>query len=199
MIGILNYGSGNIKSLSNALENIEEEYKIVNNKNHFKEISKLIIPGVGSYSDTMLKIIKKNFLDEIRNFAEKKCVLGICVGMQILSDNGHEEKHTQGLKIIKGSVKKIYENQQISHVGWNNLVIQKKSILFKNLHDKCDFYFVHAYHFCCKDKKNISAQCIFNKKNLVAVVESKNVFGVQFHPEKSHKNGLKVLKNFCKI
>jgi glutamine amidotransferase len=198
MIGILNYGSGNLKSLSNSLNYLGIKYKIVKNKKSLKKISKLIIPGVGSYKNAMNKIERNELIDEIKNFSKKKIILGICLGMQILSEDGHEDEYTHGLKLISGSVKKIDNKIITPHVGWNNIIFNKKSILFKSIPNNCDFYFVHSYNFYTQ-KKNISSYTLFNNQKITASVESRNIFGVQFHPEKSHKNGLKILENFYKI
>ena len=200
MIGILNYGSGNITSLSNSLNEISIKHSLINNPKELKNIEKLIIPGVGSYHDAIKKIKKKNFFYEIKKFAEKKPILGICVGMQILSEQGFENKKTEGLALIDGVVDKIYEKHKESHVGWNNLkIIKKKSILFNEIEKESDFYFVHSYSFQTKYKSNISSNIYFNNKQFVASIEKDHIFGVQFHPEKSHKNGLKLLNNFCSL
>lgn len=198
MIGILNYGSGNLKSLCNSLNYLGIKYKIVKDKKTLKKVSKLIIPGVGSYKNAMNKIEKKELIEEIKNFSKKKIILGICLGMQILSENGYEDEYADGLKLISGSVKKINNKIITPHVGWNNITFSKKSILFKSIPNNCDFYFVHSYNFYTQ-KKNISSYALFNSQKITASVESKNIFGVQFHPEKSHKNGLKILENFYKI
>ena len=199
MIGILNYGSGNIKSLSNALSEINIKHKIVTNYKNLKHNSKLIIPGVGAYSHAMKKIIKAKFFSEIKEFAIKKPILGICVGMQILSEFGREIEYCEGLKIVKGSVNKINEKENISHVGWNSVSIIKKNILFKNISNGCDFYFVHSYCFNLENHKEETSYVKFDDKKIVSSVEKNNIFGVQFHPEKSHKNGLKVLLNFSNL
>jgi glutamine amidotransferase len=200
MIGILNYGSGNITSLSNSLNEISIKHSLINNPKELKNIEKLIIPGVGSYYDAIKKIKKKNFFYGIKKFAEKKPILGICVGMQILSEQGFENKKTEGLALIDGVVDKIYEKHKESHVGWNNLkIIKKKSILFNRIEEESDFYFVHSYSFQTKYKSDISSNIYYNNKQFVASIEKDHIFGVQFHPEKSHKNGLKLLNNFCSL
>ncbi len=200
MIGILNYGSGNITSLSNSLTEISKKHILINNPKEFKNIEKLIIPGVGSYHDAIKKIKKKNFFYEIKNFSEKKPILGICVGMQILSEKGFEDKKSEGLALISGVVDKIYQKHKESHVGWNNLkIIKKNSILFNKIEEESDFYFVHSYSFETRHKSDISSNIYFNDKKLVGSIEKEHIFGVQFHPEKSHKNGLKLLNNFCSL
>ena len=199
MLGIIDYGCGNIKSLSNALEAIGQKHSIINNHKLLKKFNKIIIPGVGSYSNAVKKLKKKYFFDEIKNFANTKPILGICLGMQILSDSGQEEKFTEGLKLISGTVDKIEKKTKISHVGWNNLNINIKKNLFSDITQNSDFYFVHSFAFKPTNKNVISSSINYNKQTIVSSIESGSVFGVQFHPEKSHKNGLKILNNFCKL
>jgi len=199
MLGIIDYGCGNIKSLSNALDAISQNHSVIDNYKLLKKFNKIIIPGVGSYSNAIKKLKKKYFFDEIKNFANNKPILGICVGMQILSDSGYEEEFTGGLKLISGIVDKIEKKSKISHVGWNNLNISKKKNLFSNIMQNSDFYFVHSFAFKPTSSKVITSTISYNKKTIVSSIESGSIFGVQFHPEKSHKNGLKILKNFCKL
>ena len=199
MLGIIDYGCGNIKSLSNALDAISQNHSVIDNYKLLKKFNKIIIPGVGSYSNAIKKLKKKYFFDEIKNFANNKPILGICVGMQILSDSGYEEEFTGGLKLISGIVDKIEKKSKISHVGWNNLNISKKKNLFSDIMQNSDFYFVHSFAFKPTSSKVITSTISYNKKTIVSSIESGSIFGVQFHPEKSHKNGLKILKNFCKL
>tara|TARA_B100001057_G_scaffold304808_1_gene304933 strand:- start:10423 stop:11025 length:603 start_codon:yes stop_codon:yes gene_type:complete len=200
MIGILNYGAGNVRSLQNALLRIEQKNTLVNDKKDLIKCSKLIIPGVGSYFTAITKLKKKNMINSIKDFAKKKPVLGICLGMQILSKIGLEEKKTNGLDLIDGKVVSLYSspNKRFSHVGWNEIHFKKDSKIFKNLKKLSEFYFLHSFHFVPKYKKDISSNTIFKKK-IVSSVEKKNIFGVQFHPEKSHDSGLILLENFCKL
>jgi len=119
--------------------------------------------------------------------------------MQILSDSGYEEKFTEGLKLVNGIVDKIENKAKISHVGWNNLDINKKTNLFSKILPNSDFYFVHSFAFKPKNNKVITSTINYNKKKIVSSIESGSIYGVQFHPEKSHKNGLKILQNFCNL
>ena len=199
MIGILNYGCGNIKSLSNALHEINAEHKIITNYKEIKKQDKIIIPGVGAYYSAIRKIKNLNFYKEILNFSSKKPILGICLGMQILSDFGEEFQLSEGLRLINGKVEKIDEKKNISHVGWNSIILKKKGDLFKGIEDKTDFYFVHAYKFNLKKKNDETTRVKFNNTFITSSIQKKNIFGLQFHPEKSHKNGLRILKNFKEI
>ena len=200
MIGIIDYGCGNIRSLTNALIELDIEHKLIKSVDHFNDCDKIIIPGVGSYFNAIKKIREKGFETKIKEFViSNKKVLGICLGMQILSEFGNEEGRCTGLDLIKGNVELISEKNNISHVGWNNIKIQKNSKLFENIKNNTDFYFVHSYYFNVKNKEEISSSFNFLNMNITASVEKKNVFGVQFHPEKSLENGLKLLKNFSEI
>ena len=144
MIGIINYGCGNIKSLSNALHEINAQHKIITNYKEIKKQDKIIIPGVGAYYSAIRKIKNLNFYKEILNFSSKKPILGICLGMQILSDFGEEFQLSEGLKLINGKVEKIDEKKNISHVGWNSIILKKKEIYLKVLRIKQIFIlFMH--------------------------------------------------------
>ena len=199
MLGIINYGCGNLKSLSNALDAIGQYHKVIDNYKSIKKFDKIIIPGVGSYSNAVSKLKKKLFFEEIKEFANNKFILGICVGMQILSDAGYEEKFTEGLQLISGVVDKIENKTNISHVGWNNIKTNTSKCLLKNISNNSDFYFVHSFAFKPKNNKVITSTINFNKKKIVSSIENGLIHGVQFHPEKSHKNGLKILQNFCNL
>lgn len=200
MIGIVDYGCGNIKSLKNALTELDIKNDLIKSKDSFSKYEKLIIPGVGSYFNAINKIREIGFENEIRKFVNSgKKILGICIGMQILSELGIEGGKTNGLNLIEGNVELISNEKNVSHVGWNDIQKKKDSLLFKNIKDKTDFYFVHSYYFNVKNKNEISTSVNFLNKQITASVEKKNIFGVQFHPEKSLDNGLKILKNFSEI
>ena len=200
-IGILDFGAGNICSLTNALKKINKKFSLVRSKKDLNKCDKLIIPGVGSYNAAINKIKKKIPLIEIIKYSKKKNVLGICLGMQILSTKGNEGGNVSGLNLIKGEVKPIFENskKRLSHVGWNNVCQKPKNKLFSNIKKNEEFYFVHSYHFITKNKKNIIGKTKYNLKEIIACIQNNKVFGVQFHPEKSHENGLQLLKNFCDL
>ena len=201
MIGIINYGFGNIGSLVNALDRIDIENKIVEDPGKIKNFSHLILPGVGSFKKSMETLTEKGWTQEISNFVSAgNYLVGICLGMQILFSEGEEDGLTDGLGLIKGSVKKIQidENQVLPHVGWNNLInIIDDDLIFNNVKKNVDFYFDHSYECIPIDKKKIIAKTPFDsEKNFVSIVRSENIYGIQFHPEKSPPNGLKLLSNF---
>ena len=211
---IIDYGSGNIKSVYNSVKktlnnyNMPIEVKVSNNLLEIKNAYKIILPGVGSFNQCMDRINKTDDLvgtlnDEI--ITKKKPFLGICVGMQILADYGYENKKTKGLSWINGEVKSLknftnhLQNLKIPHMGWNNLSVNSKTInLLHDITDKDQFYFVHSYFFDIKNKKNI----ICNTKygiDIPAIINEDNIFGFQFHPEKSGSSGLKILYNWLKL
>ncbi len=210
---IIDYGSGNIKSVYNSVKKILNDFnkssyiKVTNNFSEIKKADKIILPGVGSFNRCMKSIRGMNNLVEILNdqvVTYKKPFLGICIGMQILADFGYENKKTKGLSWINGDVKCLKnfvdsaQNLKIPHMGWNNLEILQKNSLFDNITHKDQFYFVHSYFFDIKHKENI----ICNTKygiNIPAIVKKDNIYGFQFHPEKSGRSGLKILYNWLKL
>ena len=211
---IIDYGSGNIKSVYNSVKktlnnyNLSFEVKVSNNLLEIKNSYKIILPGVGSFNQCMDRINKTEDLvgtltDQI--MTKKKPFLGICVGMQILADYGYENKKTKGLSWINGEVKSLKnftdhsQNLKIPHMGWNNLSVNSKTFnLLHNVTEEDQFYFVHSYFFDIKNKKNI----ICNTKygiDIPAIINEDNIFGFQFHPEKSGSSGLKILYNWLKL
>ena len=203
MIGLINYGGGNYKSVSNALEYLNIDYLEINSHHSLKKVNHIILPGVGVYSDLISTLKSMNIIDELIYHItdKKKFYLGICVGMQILSEYGLENNKTKGLNLIKGKVEKIpVEKEALPNIGWHNIILEKKnSLLFKNIDDKeMLFYFVHSYYFNLDQQEDCSSSIYYEKK-ITASVEKNNIFGVQFHPEKSQAGGLKILKNFCNL
>ena len=158
------------------------------------------MPGVGSYLNLVNDLKKKFNLEEIKSLIEKNnpFFLGICVGMQILSSLGYEPEEVEGLNLIEGKVEKINTNLELPHVGWNSVYFDKANELLKNIPSGTDFYFTHSYEFILNDKKNLIGETYYDKK-IVSIVNKKNIYGVQFHPEKSQNAGLKLLKNFSKL
>jgi len=203
MIGIINYNGGNFKSVSNSLEYLKIEYLEICFKNDFNKVSHIILPGVGTYSELIYNLKTLNLYDELFHQIKdkQKYYLGICVGMQILSTYGLEIQKTRGLNLISGIVKKMkVTDSPLPNIGWHNIILEnKKSILFDNIPEsELFFYFVHSYYLDLLDI-NFCSSSIFYDNKFTASVESKNIFGVQFHPEKSQKAGLQVLKNFCNL
>jgi glutamine amidotransferase len=206
-ITIVDYSSGNISSVINSFGEVcKNKYKI-NVSSDLKIISssdKIVLPGQGSFKSCVDSLNKIEGLNETLNrfvFDQKKLLLGICVGMQMFADVGYEENKTKGLGWISGKVSKIDNQNQkfkLPHIGWNEITITKDSSIFKNIDNKSHMYFVHSYEFIPEDKSVISSTTDYST-NIVCSVEKDNIFGTQFHPEKSDKLGLKLIENFISI
>jgi glutamine amidotransferase len=203
-VTIVDYNSGNISSVINSFKEVAKEQikiEVSSNLNKIKSSDKIVLPGQGSFKscvDALNSI--DGLVDALNQFTiiNKKPLLGICVGLQMFADVGYEESETKGLGWISGRVSKI-DNQngkyKLPHIGWNELNIVKNSQIFKDIKNKSHMYFVHSYEFIPEDKNVISATTNYSS-NIVCSVEKENIFGTQFHPEKSDKNGLKIIKNF---
>lgn len=201
-VGILFYEVGNLKSVANALNKIGYEFEYINNVKEIKNFRKIILPGVGSFVEAKKAIQKKGFDDGLKKFIEKKenSLLGICLGMQLLLDKSLEFFETSGLSFIKGDVTKISNAQLcIPNIGWCEVEIRKESLLLKNFKKKelC-FYFAHSFFCNVSDKKAVIANLKI-AQNINAIIQKNNIYGCQFHPEKSQLAGLKLLKNFCSL
>lgn len=198
-VGIIDFDGGNYRSVEYALKFLGSKTVKIKNDGKF-DVEYLVFPGVGSF-DYVMKQLKKNNLDKYitKWIKEKKPFLGICVGMQILSTFGYEFEKSSGLDYIKGKVTKLKTtNYRLPHVGWNSLNIKKNSELFKELDENSYFYFVHSYIFEVENNLNILSVTNYDI-DFVSSVQKENLFGVQFHPEKSQKSGLLVLKNFINL
>jgi glutamine amidotransferase len=200
MITIIDYKTGNLGSIQNILKRIGEESIITSDKGVIATAKKLILPGVGSF-DTGMKNLKDLDLVEALNFKvleEKVPVLGICLGMQLLSLKS-EEGNLPGLGWINAVTKRFNfvntSEYKIPHMGWNYLTVNKESPLLKDMYPEPRFYFVHSYYFNANESHDILASTSYESE-FTSAVEKENILGVQFHPEKSHKFGMKLLKNF---
>ena len=200
-IALIDYGSGNLQSAYKALElvsNCKKKIFITSNSKDLLKADKIILPGVGAFADCMKGLKSISGMIDVLNevvLEKKKPFLGICICMQLLATEGKEKGNHKGLGWIKGKVIKIKKNKKIKipHMGWNTVkVISKHPILKRK---KFESYFVHSYNFVCRDKKNIIATCDYQQK-ITAIVGKENIIGTQFHPEKSQKIGLEILKNF---
>lgn len=194
-IGILNYGiAGNIFSIKKCIEEVGLKPIILNSKKDYKNIDKIIIPGVGSFYDAIQEIRNNNILEILVETIKNKPTLGICLGMQILSTVGYEYEKTDGLNLIDASVKKIETDYLLPHAGFNAVDIIQSSPLFKNIKNGSDFYFMHSYEVL--NNSNVISTTKYKNKTIVSAIQKDNIFGVQFHPEKSRKNGLNIFQNF---
>ena len=200
-IALIDYGSGNIQSAYKALElvsNYKKKISVISNSKDLLKVDKIILPGVGAFADCMKGLKSISGMIDILNeivLEKKKPFLGICVGMQLLATEGKEKGNHKGLGWIEGKVIKIKKNKKIKipHMGWNTVKVASKHPIIKR--KKFESYFVHSYNFICKDKKNVLATCDYQQK-ITAIVGKENIIGTQFHPEKSQKVGLEILKNF---
>ena len=204
---IVDYNSGNISSVINSFKEVAKDkanIEVSSDLEKIKSSDKVILPGQGSFKNCIEALKKINgLMDTLNEFviSKKKPVLGICVGLQMFADIGYEETKTDGLGWISGNVSKI-DNQngkyKLPHIGWNQIEIIKDSKIFKDIDNKSHMYFVHSYEFIPEDKNVISATTEYSS-NIVCSVEKENIFGTQFHPEKSDKIGLKIIDNFIKF
>mgnify|MGYP001345434509 FL=1 len=204
IVGIVNFKMGNINSVCNALDFLGCENKIINTQEDFENITHLILPGVGSFKDAMINLNKLNFVGKIKEkvLDEKKKILGICLGMQLLGSSSTENGNTNGLSLIENKVEKFskedVKQNNIPHVGFNNInIIDDKSGFFNKLTNKSNFYFVHSYKMKSNNLKNDFALCNYGI-DFLAAFKFKNIYGVQFHPEKSQSCGIQILSNFLK-
>ena len=206
-VTIVDYNSGNISSVINSFKEVAKDkvnIEVTADLSKIKSSDKVVLPGQGSFKSCVDALNKINGLTETLNeFAinYKKPLLGICVGLQMFADIGYEETETKGLGWISGTVTKI-DNQngkyKLPHIGWNQINIVKQSKIFENIENNSHMYFVHSYEFIPEDKNVISATTDYST-NIVCSVEKENIFGTQFHPEKSDKMGLKIIENFINI
>lgn len=202
MLTIINYGSGNVRAIGNIYDSLNIKYKIIDTVVDFPvETTKIILPGVGAFDETMKHLNNSGFRDLLdkKVLIEKIPVLGICVGMQILSD-GSEEGVLEGLGWVKGYVKKFDESKlnflpKLPHLGWNSVSLIRSSKLFDDIDFATGFYFIHSYYFECHDSSDILSTTDYGS-TFASSVNNCNIYGTQFHPEKSHRNGVQLLKNF---
>jgi glutamine amidotransferase len=206
-VTIVDYQSGNISSVINSIIEVAKgkvNLEVTSDIKKIKSSDKIVLPGQGSFKSCVVSLNKINGLvDTLKEFAitNKKPLLGICVGLQMFADVGYEESETKGLGWISGKVSKINNQSgkfKLPHIGWNEIEIQKESKIFKDIKNKSHMYFVHSYEFIPNDKSVISATTDYSSK-IVCSVERDNLFGTQFHPEKSDKVGLKIIDNFIKL
>ena len=199
-ICVIDYRTGNIGSVSNILSKLNINYLVSNKNEDLERSSHLILPGVGSFEVAMKNLIKYVDIKFLENevLVKKKPILGICVGMQLMADVGREFGEHKGLGWINGEVEIINSKQNtLPHIGWNSVNFEKESSLFDNIENGEDFYFVNSYFLNLKNHNNLLSSTFYGSK-FASSVNDNNIYGVQFHPEKSQKNGEKLILNFCK-
>lgn len=199
MITIIDYGAGNLFSVQNALNFLGVENNISSKVEDIISADKLILPGVGAFPDAMKMLDEAGLTEVIKEQAKKKALMGICLGMQMLFDKSYEFGETEGLGLITGTVELMHPANDlvIPHIGWNSLEKNEPCKLLESVNDGDYVYFVHSYA-AVTDSKNVAAYCDYGMK-VPALVMSGNVYGCQFHPEKSGKTGLGILKTFASL
>jgi len=204
MITIIDYGSGNIKAIANIYEKLKIAYSIASSPEQVIGAKKIFLPGVGDFDETISKLDSDGFRKvlDIEVLENKVPIIGICVGMQILAESS-EEGTCKGLGYIKGKVKKIdcltlKQKPKLPHLGWNSIEITKENKLFQKIDPVFGFYFLHSYYFECEDSNDVLSTTNYGSI-FASAIQRENVFGIQFHPEKSHRNGINLLHNFAKL
>ena len=206
-VTIVDYNSGNISSVINSFKEVAQgkvNIEVTSDLNKIKFSDKVVLPGQGSFKSCVNALNKIDGLSNTLNefaISLKKPLLGICVGLQMFADIGYEETETKGLGWISGKVCKINNQNgkyKLPHIGWNQIKLIKDSKIFKDIENNSHMYFVHSYEFIPDDKDVISATTEYSS-NIVCSIEKENIFGTQFHPEKSDKMGLKIIKNFLNL
>ncbi len=201
-IAIVDYNMGNLSSVKNAFLKFGVEAKVVKDPEMLKSFDKLVLPGVGAFGDAMEHLKKRGLDEAVKEFAKSgKPLLGICLGMQLLFDDSDEFGTHKGLGLVPGEVRffdnsKFQKRLKIPHMGWNRLFVKRDTPLLQGLNESFYLYFVHSYHAVCDDRYAIGKT--FYGYEFVSAVQKDNVYGFQPHPEKSHKNGLKIIENFIK-
>jgi imidazole glycerol-phosphate synthase subunit HisH len=195
VIGIVNYGiAGNIHSVKKAIERAGGTTIIVNSRSDFKLVDKIVIPGVGSFKDAMQELENDGFIKLLKEF--DRPILGICLGMQVLADLGFEFGKTEGLGIIDAEVRPILCDAKIPHMGFNKIQVVEPNKLLSDVEFE-EFYFMHSFELI--NYTNIAALTTYDKHTFVSAIKKDNLYGVQFHPEKSREAGLKLLANFINL
>jgi len=205
VISVIDYGAGNLKSVANAFNELGKEVRISACPKDLEDSAAIVLPGVGAFGDGMRKLQEASLIDALGKavLLDKKPFLGICLGMQFLANRGLEHGLHRGLGWIDGEVDRIEPNApefRIPHIGWNSIELQKNSTLFEGLPEAPVFYFLHSWSFRTTpaSKDCVTSTC-WHGTEICSSLERENIFAVQFHPEKSQRNGLKVLENFSKL
>jgi len=199
-IALIEYGLGNLFSVERALRAVKVDYKLTNKTKDLRKADKLVLPGVGAFGDGMKGLAKRGLIKIIREETNKgKPILGICLGMQLMMEVGLEFGKHEGLGLIPGKVEKMNTQGKLPQIGWNQIKKQKNSKLLRNIADREFFYFVHSFVAKPTNSEAIAATTNYGGDNFCSVIEYKNIYGTQFHPEKSSSEGIKIYKNFVKL
>jgi glutamine amidotransferase len=198
MIGIIDYGMGNLYSLSKALERLGYSHEFVSRAERLSDFAGLILPGVGAFGDAMANIRELGLEEAIRSYAASgRPILGICLGMQLLFTSSEEHGNHEGLNLLAGEAVRFRGDYKVPHMGWNQLTLkQTNNPLLEGIANGDYVYFVHSYHVCVPDPAVLLATTDYHQE-VTAIVGRGNVFGMQFHPEKSGETGMRLLRNFA--
>lgn len=200
MIALIDYGMGNLRSVSKALEHLGAPYRLCRQGSDLRSVTKVILPGVGAFGDAMKELRKRGFLEPLQALMKKRCkLMGVCLGLQLLFEKSEEAPGVKGLGFLKGKVQRFRsKNVKVPHMGWNDLLVRKKHAVLDGIQSGDYFYFVHSYYAKpLKPGVNL-ALCRYGRESFPAVVGNESVFASQFHPEKSQDAGLKILNNFIR-
>ena len=199
MIAVIDYGAGNLKSITNALDFLKVKYKVTDKPEDIEKADKIIFPGVGAFGDCMKSLKRLNLIETLKKEISKKPYLGVCLGMQVLFESSEESPGVRGLSIFKGTNKKFSgKNLKVPQIGWNSIKILKKNKLLEGVKEGSYFYFVHSYYAATKDKGIVMITTDYGTE-FVSGVNEGNIYAVQFHPERSGEVGLKILGNFVNM
>ena len=197
MVAIIDYGAGNLSSVKKALDYLGTENEITQDRDKILSASHVILPGVGSFGDAMDSMRERGLVDTVKEVAMTKPFLGICLGLQLLFEGSEESPDTEGLGILKGKIVSIPKDKglKVPHIGWNSVNLKQQVGIFSNIDDESYFYFVHSFYLKAADEDVVAATTEYGV-TIQCAVQRDNLCATQFHPEKSSKAGLKLLKNF---
>lgn len=202
MISIINYGMGNIRSVQGALSYLNAKSQLVDQAEAVRSAEKIILPGVGNFKKAMTNLNELGLVAPLKEAVKRGTpLLGICLGMQLLAEKGEESGETEGLGWIPGKVERFRlqdPSLKIPHIGFSSTSPSGNTTLFRGMGELTDFYYVHSFHLACTNERDVAAWCDYGGK-FTAAVQKDNVYGTQFHPEKSQGNGLRLLKNFLEV
>lgn len=203
MILILDYSAGNIQSVRKKVERFQQDVVVGNEPKLLEQASKIVLPGVGHFGNAMQQLQRLNILDTLNEqvLVKQKPILGICLGMQLMAKHS-EEGNVDGLGWVNGTIQRFQVKDslkhKIPHMGWNSVSVKKESALMRNIPEESEFYFVHSYHFTTEDESIVLNTTDYSYP-FVSAFEHNNIFGVQYHPEKSHDTGMQLIQNFLTL
>ena len=202
MLAIIDMDMGNLQSVVNAFRRVGAQVTLATEPHGIESAGAVVLPGVGAFGDGMVSLQRKGLIDPLRRHVkEGKPLLGICLGMQLLAEEGEEHGIHRGLGFVRGRVVRLKPTEggyRVPNIGWCDVkIVRRESALFSSLSDGEPFYFAHSYHFQCSDPLDVTATIEYSDRPVTAAIEHRNLFGIQFHPEKSQDAGLQLLQSFC--